>query len=199
MDTLGIEATPEEVDLMIDEIDQDNNGEIDFEGKCFAALRSSLEWCSRRHMHHKPPREPTYRCLVSLFTCSSYPLANPCKFTQTPSKRRGGGGSGRGTLLSGARSKNSPRWRCKLLGELRVTPLFVSRRCSSLTPLQASLESHRNIVHACLQVAARTFTWNLSMLAQNCDQLFPGCPLPCDDLDRVCGCDVKKGQRIVYC
>ncbi|CBN74580.1 conserved unknown protein [Ectocarpus siliculosus] len=31
MDTLGIEATPEEVDLMIDEIDQDNNGEIDFE------------------------------------------------------------------------------------------------------------------------------------------------------------------------
>lgn len=32
MDTLGIEATPEEVDLMIDEIDQDNNGEIDFEG-----------------------------------------------------------------------------------------------------------------------------------------------------------------------
>lgn len=38
MDTLGIEATPEEVDLMIDEIDQDNNGEIDFEGK---ALRPS--------------------------------------------------------------------------------------------------------------------------------------------------------------
>lgn len=33
MDTLGIEATPEEVDLMIDEIDQDNNGEIDFEGR----------------------------------------------------------------------------------------------------------------------------------------------------------------------
>lgn len=33
MDTLGIEATPEEVDLMIDEIDQDNNGEIDFEGE----------------------------------------------------------------------------------------------------------------------------------------------------------------------
>lgn len=33
MDTLGIEATPEEVDLMIDEIDQDNNGEIDFDGK----------------------------------------------------------------------------------------------------------------------------------------------------------------------
>lgn len=32
MDTLGIEATPEEVDLMIDEIDQDHNGEIDFEG-----------------------------------------------------------------------------------------------------------------------------------------------------------------------
>ena len=33
MGTLGIEATPEEVDLMIDEIDQNNNGEIDFEGK----------------------------------------------------------------------------------------------------------------------------------------------------------------------
>lgn len=32
METLGIEAKPEEVDLMIDEIDQDNNGEIDFEG-----------------------------------------------------------------------------------------------------------------------------------------------------------------------
>lgn len=36
MDTLGIEATPEEVDLMIDEIDQDNNGEIDFEGMAVA-------------------------------------------------------------------------------------------------------------------------------------------------------------------
>lgn len=32
MDTLGIEATPEEIDLMIKEIDQDSNGEIDFEG-----------------------------------------------------------------------------------------------------------------------------------------------------------------------
>lgn len=32
MKTLGIEATPEEVDLMVDEIDQDNNGEIDFKG-----------------------------------------------------------------------------------------------------------------------------------------------------------------------
>ncbi|CAM9789759.1 unnamed protein product [Ascophyllum nodosum] len=31
MGTIGIEATPEEVDLMIDEIDQNNNGEIDFE------------------------------------------------------------------------------------------------------------------------------------------------------------------------
>ena len=32
MKTLGIEATPEELDLMVDEIDQDNNGEIDFKG-----------------------------------------------------------------------------------------------------------------------------------------------------------------------
>jgi calmodulin len=32
MDTLGIDATPEEIDLMINEIDQDSNGEIDFEG-----------------------------------------------------------------------------------------------------------------------------------------------------------------------
>ena len=31
METLGIDATPEEIDLMIHEIDQDNNGEIDFE------------------------------------------------------------------------------------------------------------------------------------------------------------------------
>ena len=31
MDTLGIDATPEEIDLMINEIDTDNNGEIDFE------------------------------------------------------------------------------------------------------------------------------------------------------------------------
>mmetsp|Transcript_11797 Transcript_11797/g.15404 ORF Transcript_11797/g.15404 Transcript_11797/m.15404 type:complete len:159 (+) Transcript_11797:195-671(+) len=30
MDTLGIDASPEEIDLMINEIDQDNNGEIDF-------------------------------------------------------------------------------------------------------------------------------------------------------------------------
>ena len=33
MDTLGIDATPEEIDLMINEIDQDSNGEIDFEGE----------------------------------------------------------------------------------------------------------------------------------------------------------------------
>ena len=32
MDTLGIDATPEEIDLMINEIDQDSYGEIDFEG-----------------------------------------------------------------------------------------------------------------------------------------------------------------------
>ena len=31
MDTLGINASQEEVDLMIEEIDQDNNGEIDFD------------------------------------------------------------------------------------------------------------------------------------------------------------------------
>ncbi len=31
MDTLGIDATPEEIDLMIDEIDEDGNGDIDFE------------------------------------------------------------------------------------------------------------------------------------------------------------------------
>ena len=32
MDTLGIRASKEEIDLMINEIDQDNNGEIDFSG-----------------------------------------------------------------------------------------------------------------------------------------------------------------------
>lgn len=31
MDTLGIDATPEEIDTMIKEIDQDSNGEIDFD------------------------------------------------------------------------------------------------------------------------------------------------------------------------
>jgi len=31
MDTLGINASQEEIDLMINEIDQDSNGEIDFE------------------------------------------------------------------------------------------------------------------------------------------------------------------------
>ncbi|KAJ8603847.1 hypothetical protein CTAYLR_000292 [Chrysophaeum taylorii] len=31
MDTLGIDASPEEIDLMIHEIDQDSNGEIDFD------------------------------------------------------------------------------------------------------------------------------------------------------------------------
>eukprot|EP00947_MAST-08B_sp_MAST-8B-sp1_P000093 g93.t1 len=31
MDTLGINATHEEIDLMINEIDDDNNGEIDFD------------------------------------------------------------------------------------------------------------------------------------------------------------------------
>ena len=33
MDTLGIDATPEEIDLMVTEIDQDSNGEIDFDGE----------------------------------------------------------------------------------------------------------------------------------------------------------------------
>jgi calmodulin len=31
MDTLGIDATPDEIDAMIKEIDQDGNGDIDFE------------------------------------------------------------------------------------------------------------------------------------------------------------------------
>ena len=31
MDTLGIDASPEEIDMMIDEIDEDGNGDIDFE------------------------------------------------------------------------------------------------------------------------------------------------------------------------
>ena len=31
METLGIDATPEEIDLMIAEIDEDNNGVIDFD------------------------------------------------------------------------------------------------------------------------------------------------------------------------
>lgn len=31
MDTLGIDTSPEEIDLMIHEIDQDSNGEIDFD------------------------------------------------------------------------------------------------------------------------------------------------------------------------
>ncbi|KAF0697386.1 Aste57867_11938 [Aphanomyces stellatus] len=31
MDTLGINTSPEEIDLMINEIDQDSNGEIDFD------------------------------------------------------------------------------------------------------------------------------------------------------------------------
>lgn len=31
MDTLGIDATPDEIDLMISEIDEDSNGEIDFD------------------------------------------------------------------------------------------------------------------------------------------------------------------------
>jgi len=31
MDTLGIDATPDEIDLMIHEIDEDNSGEIDFD------------------------------------------------------------------------------------------------------------------------------------------------------------------------
>ncbi|RHZ12412.1 hypothetical protein DYB37_001268 [Aphanomyces astaci] len=33
MDTLGINTSPEEIDLMINEIDQDSNGEIDFDGE----------------------------------------------------------------------------------------------------------------------------------------------------------------------
>jgi calmodulin len=42
MDTLGIDATPEEIELMINEIDQDNNGEIDFEE--FVAVMSRKGW-----------------------------------------------------------------------------------------------------------------------------------------------------------
>ena len=40
MDTLGIDTTPEELDLMITEIDQDSNGEIDFEGTLMNRVRS---------------------------------------------------------------------------------------------------------------------------------------------------------------
>lgn len=42
MDTLGIDATPEEIDLMINEIDQDSNGEIDFEGEGICGLLKPL-------------------------------------------------------------------------------------------------------------------------------------------------------------
>lgn len=63
MDTLGIEATPEEVDLMIDEIDQDNNGEIDFEGEYtyltwgedMPARMSTTASAFRRHFPHPTP------------------------------------------------------------------------------------------------------------------------------------------------
>ena len=47
MDTLGIDATPEEIDLMINEIDQDNNGEIDFEGAPNCVLAPSVNLLSR--------------------------------------------------------------------------------------------------------------------------------------------------------
>lgn len=55
MDTLGIEATPEEVDLMIDEIDQDNNGEIDFEGtrlNIHRALMIGYMWTSSQQLEN---------------------------------------------------------------------------------------------------------------------------------------------------
>ncbi|RHY33312.1 hypothetical protein DYB32_001731 [Aphanomyces invadans] len=38
MDTLGINTSPEEIDLMINEIDQDSNGEIDFDGEFVAGI-----------------------------------------------------------------------------------------------------------------------------------------------------------------
>lgn len=44
MNTLGIEATPEEVDLMVDEIDQDNSGEIDFEGTYTTCVCAALQF-----------------------------------------------------------------------------------------------------------------------------------------------------------
>ena len=54
MDTLGIDATPEEIDLMINEIDQDSNGEIDFEGGVTGYLshRSSLYVARRIRRGH---------------------------------------------------------------------------------------------------------------------------------------------------
>lgn len=47
-DTLGIDASPQELELMINEIDQDNSGEIDFEGTsaCFLNLPSNSMSCS---------------------------------------------------------------------------------------------------------------------------------------------------------
>lgn len=52
METLGIDTTPEELDLMINEIDQDNNGEIDFDGTLpiCAAMYSSRIWWSKSEL-----------------------------------------------------------------------------------------------------------------------------------------------------
>jgi hypothetical protein len=42
MDTLGINATQEEIDVMIQEIDEDSNGEIDFDGTVLFHFYSML-------------------------------------------------------------------------------------------------------------------------------------------------------------
>lgn len=66
MDTLGIEATPEEVDLMIDEIDQDNNGEIDFEGtrlNIHRALTIGYLWTSSQQLENDPAVSTTWQQL----------------------------------------------------------------------------------------------------------------------------------------
>jgi len=71
MDTLGIDATAEEIDLMINEIDQDSNGEIDFEGSSPRARAACLVVTGTRTLSAaltfpiRPPRSRVCGCDVT--------------------------------------------------------------------------------------------------------------------------------------
>lgn len=108
MDTLGIEATPEEVDLMIDEIDQDNNGEIDFEGK---VLRPSLKWCEvvqYTQIATWRQQRQDLRCVVGSFCTWSGPLfPSALQVHANAATAPERGGSAKGTLRKDTRSRSS--------------------------------------------------------------------------------------------
>ena len=90
MDTLGIDATAEEIDLMINEIDQDSNGEIDFEGSSPRARAACLVVTGTRTLSAaltfpiRPPHNRVCGCDVTKGQCHVHRGAGQERFQGAP-------------------------------------------------------------------------------------------------------------------